>query len=277
METHPERLGAPLTGDEVPPTVGEVTAEIVRCEIELMYAIARHRKAWSAMRRHREDASRKADSAGMQAYLDSDPIWKVKTGDVTWWRGEMQAQAAALQALLAMRGRRAQRPPSAYQPGPSDSPPDPRGPSVRTLVMGWDPASGQPPTTGQYRAAKLWEAARKTSRRGARPTMEDDTIGMLITAYRKAYADESADSAFSQPQGPSVRAIVQGWELASGQPPTMEQYAAAQWWRRQREKTRAGMPTTTDDDRIAALITAFHQAYAETTTIGGPPTFTPRS
>lgn len=104
IETNPGRPGAPLPkGIQLrQPRQAEVLAEIARCEVELMYAIARHRKAWSMMEkwaRHREQA---ANQPGGLAAMESDPVWKKRTGDVTWWRGEMEARASTLLALNAM-------------------------------------------------------------------------------------------------------------------------------------------------------------------------------
>lgn len=107
--TRPHHLGAPLDGDEQPPTVAAVQAEIDRAEIELMYAIAEHRKAWARMRLRLQERDALVDKPGGLAAIDSDPIWKKRTGDVAWWRDEMTAQATALAALEQMREKRIQR------------------------------------------------------------------------------------------------------------------------------------------------------------------------
>jgi hypothetical protein len=101
--TKPHVLGAPLQGDEQPPTLAEIDAEIKRAEIELMYAIAKHRKAWKVMRQRAEARDEASGKVGMLSTLESDPHWKKATGDVSWWRDEMTAQASALQALRHMR------------------------------------------------------------------------------------------------------------------------------------------------------------------------------
>lgn len=100
-ETHPERNGAPLpeNGHMIPPTLNELCSELRRAEIELMYAIAKHRKGWQAMRRRQKERELLADRPGMLSYLDTDEIWKVATGDVNWWRSEMTAQATTITAL----------------------------------------------------------------------------------------------------------------------------------------------------------------------------------
>lgn len=95
----PEKLGALPVG----PTLLEIEQEMERCEVELMYAVARHRQAWAAMRKWANHRAEAADNPGMLAAIDSDPIWKKRTGDVSWWRGEMDCQSNALLALDVMR------------------------------------------------------------------------------------------------------------------------------------------------------------------------------
>lgn len=102
--TRPLSVGAPLPENSTlePPDRRSVAAELLRAEVELMHAIAKHRKAWSAMRKwkaHREEA---ANQPGMLAALESDPVWKIRVGDVGWWRAEMDARASAVLALRAM-------------------------------------------------------------------------------------------------------------------------------------------------------------------------------
>jgi hypothetical protein len=75
----------------------------MRCEVELLYAIAQHRKAWTAMRRRAEERDALVDKPGGLAAIEADPIWKKRTGDVSWWRDEMTAQATTRQALAAMK------------------------------------------------------------------------------------------------------------------------------------------------------------------------------
>lgn len=105
--TNPMRVGAPLPTDMMaiaPPQPGAVMAELVRAEVELMYALARHRQAWNAMRKYKEIQDARAIDQRFENFLDSDPTWKIKTGDVAWWRGEVNAQAAAVLALAKMAG-----------------------------------------------------------------------------------------------------------------------------------------------------------------------------
>jgi hypothetical protein len=107
------RVGAPLPEElsalPMPPTPDDVLAEIERAEVELMHAIARHRKAWGAMRRRQLHRLLYSQTPGAVAALESDPMWAKATGDVRWWREEMNAQAASLLALEQMRQRRVSR------------------------------------------------------------------------------------------------------------------------------------------------------------------------
>ena len=104
--TQPMKVGAPLPEDlaalPLPPTLAEIHAEMDRCEVELMFAIAQHRKAWSRMRKHAERRAELVDQPGGLAAIDSDPVWKKRTGDVSWWRGEVEARSDAMVALGAM-------------------------------------------------------------------------------------------------------------------------------------------------------------------------------
>lgn len=109
-KTRPLDVGAPLPEQMeaiVAPLPGMIVAELARAQVELMHAIARHRQAWHKMRAYKKQQdARQEREWGFEAYLDSDPQWKVRTGDVAWWRGEMQAQAAAVTALMDMLGGR---------------------------------------------------------------------------------------------------------------------------------------------------------------------------
>lgn len=111
-KTQPMKVGAPLPPEMAAieePLPMDIASELRRAKVELMYAIARHRQAWSAMRAYHQTQTIKAERGGVIAFLDSDPTWKVKTGDVTWWRGEMQAQAATVQTLTLMIEQAAKR------------------------------------------------------------------------------------------------------------------------------------------------------------------------
>lgn len=104
--TRPLKVGAPLPSEltalPVPPALDEIHAEMDRCEVELMHAIAMHRKAWARMRNRAVDRDALVGTPGGLAAIDSDPIWKKRTGDVTWWRGEVESRSAAYLALQAM-------------------------------------------------------------------------------------------------------------------------------------------------------------------------------
>jgi len=103
--TRPLTPGAPLPEgltELMPVQRADIVAELARAEYELMYALARHRKAWQKMRRRAKVRETLANRPGMLSHLDTDPIWKEATGDVAWWRGEMDAQASAILALRAM-------------------------------------------------------------------------------------------------------------------------------------------------------------------------------
>lgn len=103
IKTRPDILGAPLsptdyTGgllDEAPDVV-DVQVELARAQIELMHAIAKHRKAWKAM------AMAKAAAEERAVWADAYTPYKIAVGDVRWWREEMTAQATTVTALKAM-------------------------------------------------------------------------------------------------------------------------------------------------------------------------------
>lgn len=101
--TNPARVGAPLPDHLaiLPPTqFQDIVDELDRAEVELLYAAAKHRKAWANVRALNERIT------GEGGYPDSDLTYKKATGDVTWWRGEMATQAAAISALRGMRDDR---------------------------------------------------------------------------------------------------------------------------------------------------------------------------
>lgn len=111
--TRPLTPGAPLPEGYLlaPLHPGDIRQELHRAETELMYALARHRKAWAAMRAHANDRAEKANSGipGKLAALDADPVWKHRTGDVSWWRDEITAQATAVTALRQMLADRPEK------------------------------------------------------------------------------------------------------------------------------------------------------------------------
>lgn len=102
IPTKPLELGAPL-GDDYhgpidlhTPTYEQIKDELTRAEVELMHAVARHRKAWSKMRRHKLKAEMEA------VWAESYPPYKEAVSDVRWWREEMNAQATTVLALSRM-------------------------------------------------------------------------------------------------------------------------------------------------------------------------------
>lgn len=175
--TQPLKIGAPLPPEAELVGVDPVDREheIARCEIELMYAIARHRKSWANLRTVAEARDEKAGKVGMLSTLESDPHWKKATGDVKWWAAEMTAQATALVALKGMRQPTRQGS-AEYATKPLN---------VRQLVHSWDPSTGTPPSKAQYDAALIW---RKMAPDRMGSVDEAQTLG-VIGAYNRAYAD----------------------------------------------------------------------------------------
>jgi hypothetical protein len=103
IPTKPLELGAPLPTDDYPgpiefhlPSEDDLRAEWLRAKVELMHAIARHRKAWSRMRSHKLAAEMKA------VWAEGYTPYKEAVSDVRWWREEMSAQAATVTALTAL-------------------------------------------------------------------------------------------------------------------------------------------------------------------------------
>lgn len=100
IQTRPFDLGAPLSDTDYAgpwqrhtPSTTDLRMELIRAQIELVHAIARHRKAWSKMRREREGAEARS------IWADSHPPYKEAVADVRWWREEMIAQATTVTAL----------------------------------------------------------------------------------------------------------------------------------------------------------------------------------
>jgi hypothetical protein len=72
--------------------------ELVRAQVELMHAIDRHRRAWAKMERLKTAAELK----GNAYFMDNERDWKLATGDVTWWRGEVSSRSNAVMALIQL-------------------------------------------------------------------------------------------------------------------------------------------------------------------------------
>jgi hypothetical protein len=144
--TKPLAVGAPLPEDmtdilkSVPGTM-DIDAELIRAQVELMHAIARHRKAWAKARVHRDEARAKAMWA--EAYMP----YKEATADVRWWREEMTAQATTITALLALREQPVAR---THQESPTRT----ISPKIRDTVASWE--EGTDPTPEHIAAARIW-------------------------------------------------------------------------------------------------------------------------
>jgi hypothetical protein len=173
VPTNPLRPGAPLPDEVdhiVPPHPGDMSAELIRAQVELMYAIARHRKAWAAARALAIELDKKA------IWKDSDGTYIKALGDVRWWREEMSAQATTvsalqttLQAVSAARetlegyaettsfGEQAKGQRTFLRrDGRTAAPIVPKGDrTVREVVDTWA-GNNAMPTKGQYRAARIW-------------------------------------------------------------------------------------------------------------------------
>lgn len=105
--TRPLAPGAPLDKEmrDLPkPRPEDIMDELTRAEVELLYAVSRHRKAWSRMRKRAEEreAIEASGVKGQLADLASDHVWSVRTSDVKWWCAEMTGQAAVVTALRSM-------------------------------------------------------------------------------------------------------------------------------------------------------------------------------
>jgi len=170
----PLNPSAPLSDDAsiswLPPNI--VRAEAIRAQRELLHAIRKHRAAWSLMAK----LKKQADERGVSWYMDNDRDWKLATGDVTWWRGEMSARSNSLLALLQLAAlyginiapewhdttTLGEQPGSSYIQGRDSVPvfeqtggePRPSEHMVREIVYSW---GGSGPTTERQRAAaRAW-------------------------------------------------------------------------------------------------------------------------
>lgn len=74
-----------------------VQQEIRRAGTELLWALHRQRTAWAKMEQVKKELTgRNID------FIDNERAWKLATGDVTWWRGEVSSRSNALTALLSL-------------------------------------------------------------------------------------------------------------------------------------------------------------------------------
>lgn len=197
--TNPLRRGAPLPDQGIftNPQAGTVSQdmliglptlnpqdiqdELTRAGVELVYALARHRKAWQAMARRLDERAALVDVPGGLAAIDSDPIWKNRTHDVAWWRDEVTCQSTAILALQALIPAQASR----------SSLPD----GTPISVLGWflDGSQGAP-TERQYRTACSWRDQVEHDGR-PRPVAEINAIQDLIDAYEDVHPQPSARGA----------------------------------------------------------------------------------
>lgn len=72
-----------------------VRAEIIRAVNELMWALHRQRTTWAIM-----EARKAAYTLRGEEFIDNERPWKLATGDVQWWRGEVSSRANTLSALV---------------------------------------------------------------------------------------------------------------------------------------------------------------------------------
>lgn len=102
--TDPSRVSAPLPDGwpihlpDNPIDEHNLIADIERAYSELRFALHRQRTTWAHMARLRE----KYRGMGNAYFYENERAWKLATGDVTWWRGEVNARSNALTALLAL-------------------------------------------------------------------------------------------------------------------------------------------------------------------------------
>jgi hypothetical protein len=203
ITTKPLQVGAPLDPDIYPgviaslPTQIEITNELTRAQVELMHAIARHRKAWANL----QALGTKLDLAG--TWKDSDLTYQKAVSDVKWWREEMNAQAATITALSAMR-----RPGevqtsfhvkqsidqrlriAGFQPGTPEwagakaaAEAAAEAGTVREHVLSWDGTT--PPSRAQYDSACLW--VRVSGGSPAANARDLDKIQRLISWYERLH------------------------------------------------------------------------------------------
>lgn len=91
------RNSAPLPDDwDIKlPQPGLLHADIVRAATELRWALHRQRAAW----RHMARLKSMYDTTNVE-FIDNERSWKLATGEVSWWRGEVTSRATALTAML---------------------------------------------------------------------------------------------------------------------------------------------------------------------------------
>lgn len=183
--TQPLSIGAPLPKELTTLHVDheDLVDELRRAEIELIYALARHRKAWAAMRARQEERAllELKGVAGMLSDLASDTVWAKRTSDVKWWCAEVTAQSTAVLALKALLdGRSAAK-------GRRDRERVTKTGTARETVLGWEEMTI--PTDYQYGAANAWMKISGGEPRGNAADLAH--LRKLISTYEAAHPEVS--------------------------------------------------------------------------------------
>lgn len=98
--TDPRARSAPLPRGTMVglPEPSALLAEIERASTELMWGLHRQRQVWAKMEALRIEAEDK----GNAWFMDNERPWKLATGDVAWWRGEVSSRSNALSSLVSL-------------------------------------------------------------------------------------------------------------------------------------------------------------------------------
>src|ERR1044072_9443203 len=80
------------------PSREELLKEIIRTSSELRWALHKQRATWA----HMAHTPAEYRERGNLYFYENDRHWKLATGDVSWWRGEVSSRANALSALLQL-------------------------------------------------------------------------------------------------------------------------------------------------------------------------------
>lgn len=144
--TDPRNRTAPLPeGTEIAiPTMAETDGEIARAATELVWALHKHRAAWTKM-----EALKASYDARGQEFKDNERAWKLAVGDVQWWRGEVNCRSNSMQALLALA---ASRPRAIVNRVIRDEPSESL--NVRETVLGYP--GNRPPNEAEVSCARAW-------------------------------------------------------------------------------------------------------------------------
>lgn len=98
--TDPTSPSAPLPPQTTieTPSASTLVEEIKRASTELLWALHRQRTSWARMAKVKAELEAK----GLAYFPEAEREWKLATGDVTWWRGEVSSRSNALSALLQL-------------------------------------------------------------------------------------------------------------------------------------------------------------------------------